>query len=129
MFDIGLRRFARLAGLSAGLAAALVFTPTGGHKTGSDGIAAEITSGSVHEVAVDNNGKIMLGGNFALASGIRRVARVFPDGSRDTDFTFGITATVGWHAALFDQQRLSGRWLVHRGQFSVMPLAAEPAPA
>ncbi|MFZ2237165.1 MAG: delta-60 repeat domain-containing protein, partial [Dokdonella sp.] len=95
MTDIGIHGFARLAGWCAGLAAALVFTSHAHAQTGSDGFAADITSGSVHEVAVDNDGKIMLGGNFALASGIRRVARVFPDGSRDTDFTFGITATAG----------------------------------
>ena len=95
MFDIGLHKSARLAGWCAGMAAAMVFTSQAHAQTGNDGFAVDITSGSVHEVAVDNDGKIVLGGNFALASGVRRVARVFPDGSVDTDFTFGITATAG----------------------------------
>ncbi|MGB4858815.1 MAG: hypothetical protein WBP11_05750 [Dokdonella sp.] len=96
MVDIGLHGFARLAGLLAGLAVALNGITEARAQTGNDGFATQISAGAVHEVMVDGNGKILLGGNFAFASGTRRMARVFPDGSRDTDFTFGFNSTAGF---------------------------------
>ncbi len=99
MFNIGIRGFVRLAGI-LGLAATLSGVTEARAQTVHDGFAAEISAGAVHEVVVDGNGKILLGGEFIFASGtpavVRRVARVFPDGSRDTDFAVGINSSAGF---------------------------------
>ena len=77
-----------LASLAFGMGSALA-------QTANDGFAAVISSGAVHDVAVDGYGKIMVAGNFTFAGGTRRVARLHPDGWGDGTFVSGINATSG----------------------------------
>ena len=78
-------------------------------QTANDGFAAAITSGAVHDAVVDGNGKIVVGGQFGFAGATRRVARLHPDGSRDTSFAFGLSSTAGHVASLLPA---SGGYLV-----------------
>lgn len=65
-------------------------------QSAEDGFLTGITGGYAHTVVVDGNGKIMAGGEFTLESTTRRLARLHPDGRRDSSFNAGISATAGY---------------------------------
>lgn len=89
-------RFSPLSGLIAVLALALTGATTAQAQSANDGFSAPaISAGSIHDVVVDGNGKIIVGGNFTFASTTRRIARLHPDGWGDGGFVSGITATAG----------------------------------
>lgn len=63
-----------------------------------DGFNADVTAGRIVALAVADDGKIMIGGEFNLNLGTRVVARLHPDGSRDTSFGWGFTPPLGGQA-------------------------------
>ena len=52
--------------------------------------------GSVHTIAVQADGKVLIGGSFDAVNGVprRALARLWPDGTLDASFTTGETAPV-----------------------------------
>lgn len=90
------RGWFRLRQALAGLAVMLAGGGWAVAQNGNDGFAPAVTAGSVYDVVVDNNGKVLIGGDFTYAAGSRRVARLLPDGSRDNAFNFGLSATSGY---------------------------------
>ena len=55
-------------------------------------------NGWVHALALQSDGKILLGGWFNMVNGAARtnLARLNPDGSLDSSFSPSVTSTQGW---------------------------------
>jgi uncharacterized delta-60 repeat protein len=81
----------------AGLIIALAASGPGWSQSMNDGFGMSIILGEVKEVRVDDNGKIMVAGDFLTGTlgGEARVMRTHPDGSRDSSFNFSFDPPNG----------------------------------
>jgi uncharacterized delta-60 repeat protein len=91
-------------------------TPDGGLDTSFP--VSAITNGTVYAVAVQSNGKVLVGGDLVLNTGTNRVhlARFHPDGSLDSTFNVG----TGPNATVYTLALQSQGKIIIGGDFSAV---------